>query len=133
MAKQKVTIKVTKNGKHGFICSCDHPFKDFDLGGSGDTIAEAKQDCFKFYNEMKEYTNTNLPELEVTWVYDLPSFFKNFDFLNATKVAEYAGMSPSNFRHYTAGSKLITETQLARISEAISSIANELKTSNICV
>lgn len=134
MKKIKVTIKVTKNGKQGYICSCDYPFTDFDLGGSGDTVAEAKDDCFTFYNTMKEvYSSTNLPNLEVNWVYDLPSFFNTYDFLNATKVAKYAGMSPSNFRHYVAGSKPVTITQLTKIKESLQRLAEELKADSVAM
>ncbi len=132
MKKLKVTIKVTKNGAHGFICSCDYPFVNFDLGGSGATVKEAKEDCFTFYKEMKEeYPEEYLPELEVSWVYDLPSFFNKYDFFNVTKVAQYANMSPSNFRHYVAGSKPVTGNQLKRISQVLNNIANELKESSI--
>ncbi len=83
MKKLKVTITIVKNGIHGYICECDYPFGHFDLGGSGFTVEEAKADCFTFYNEMKkEYPNESFPESEVSWVYDFPSFFNNFDFLN---------------------------------------------------
>ncbi len=134
MKKLNITIKVTKNGTHGFICSCDYPFADFDLGGSGTTVEEAKEDCFTFYQEMKEeYPDSDFPELDVNWVYDLPSFFNKYDFLNATKVAKYAGMSPSNFRHYVAGSKPVTANQLKRISQAFNNMANELKKSSIAM
>ncbi len=128
MKKLKVTIKVTKNDPHGYICECDYPFQDFDLGGSGDTVEDAKLDCFAFYKEMKEeYPNSDFPALDVKWVYDLPSFFNKYDFLNATKVAEYIGMSPSNFRHYVAGSKPVTKKQLDKIKQAFETISKELK------
>lgn len=134
MKKLKITIKVTKNGKQGYICSSDKSFNDFDLGGSGDTVEEAKNDCFTFYNTMKEvYPDANLPALEVNWVYDLPSFFNTYNFLNATKVAKYAGISPSNFRHYVAGSKPVTITQLTKIKESLQRLAEELKADSIAM
>lgn len=134
MKTLKINVTITKNGKQGYICTCDHPFKDFDLGGSGDTVAEAKEDCFTFYEEMKElYPAQEFPELSVNWLYDLPSFFNHFNFLNATKVAEIAGINPSNFRHYVAGSKPVTLTQLEKIQDTLTRIATELHTDSRAV
>lgn len=128
MKKQKVTIKVTKNGTEGYVCTCDYPFDNFDLGGCGATVEEAKKDCFAFYDEMKkEYGEDRLPELEVSWVFDFPSFFKHFDFLNVSKVAKYAEMSPSNFRHYAAGSKSMSQKQFLKVKQAFVKMADELK------
>jgi len=78
MKTQKVTITITKNGTEGYVCTCDYPFEHFDLGGSGPTVEEAKNDCFTFYDEMKkEYPNENFPNLEVSWVFGFPSFFNH--------------------------------------------------------
>ena len=128
MKNLKVTITITKNGDEGYICSCDYPFKHFDLGGCGASVEEAKNDCFAFYDEMKEeYPDENFPELDVAWVYDFQSFFNNFDFLNVSKVAKYANMSPSNFRHYVAGSKNMSQKQFTRVKQAFEKMADELK------
>jgi hypothetical protein len=81
----------------------------------------------------EEYPNEVFPELNIEWVYDLPSFFNNFDFLNATRVAQYAGISPSNFRHYVAGSKPVSEKQLIRIKNAFNRMAKELQDSVIAI
>lgn len=132
MKKLKVDILVVKNGSEGYECICDYAFEHFDLGGNGTTVNDAKADCFAFYDEMKnEYPNDSFPELDVNWTYDLPSFFNHFDFLNATKVARYAGMSPSNFRHYVAGSKPVTQTQLLKIKQAIDKMTIELEESSL--
>ena len=132
MKKLKVDILVVKNGMEGYECTCDYPFKYFDLGGNGSTVESAKDDCFTFYDEMRnEYPDDVFPALDVNWIYDLPSFFNHFDFLNATKVARYAGMSPSNFRHYVAGSKPVTQNQLLKIKQAFEKMANELQESSL--
>jgi len=132
MKTLKVTITITKNGTEGYICSCDYPFKCFDLGGNGSTVEEAKKDCLTFYDEMKtEYPENIFPELEITWVYDFPSFFNHFDFLNVTKVAKYAKMSPSNFRHYAVGSKSMSQRQFSKVKHAFNKMADELKESTL--
>ncbi len=124
---KKIKVTIVKNGQHGYICECEDKFEGFVLGGCGDTVAEAKEDCFTFYNEMKEmYPNQEFPELSVSWRYDLPSFFNNLSIFNLTKVAEYAGISPSNFRHYVAGSKSVSDTQLQKIKTALDKIANQI-------
>lgn len=132
MKKLRLAIKIVKNGTHGYVCECDYPFKHFDLGGSGNTVEEAKADCFTFYDEMKEeYPDESFPELEVTWIYDFPSFFNNFDFLNISKVAKYANMSPSNFRHYAAGSKTMSQKQFEKVKQAFTKMADELRASTL--
>ena len=131
MKKLKVNINVIKNGTEGYECICDYPFVRFNLGGSGKTVDEAKKDCFTFYVEMKqEYPDEVFADLDVTWTYDLPSFFNKFDFLNATKVARSAGISPSNFRHYVAGSKPVSQKQMILIKQAFEKIANEISISS---
>ena len=128
MKTMNVTITITKNGTEGYVCTCDYPFKHFDLGGSGATVEEAKKDCFTFYDEMKkEYSEENFPELDVHWTYDFSSFFNHFDFLNVSKVAKYAEMSPSNFRHYAAGSKNMSQKQFTKVIQAIGRMADEMK------
>ncbi len=132
MKKLKVDILVVKNKSEGYECICNYPFEHFDLGGNGATVEDAKADCFTFYAEMKnEYPNEQFAELAVNWMYDLPSFFNHFDFLNATKVARYAGMSASNFRHYVAGSRPVTQNQLLKIKQAFEKMANELQQSSL--
>lgn len=130
MKARKVKVTVTKNGNEGYICSCDYPFKHFDLGGAGSTVEEAKNDCFAFYDEMKiDYPDENLPDLDITWEFDFPSFMNQFDFINITKVAKYMGMSPSNFRHYAAGSKKMSQKQFTRVKKAFREMSDELNAS----
>ena len=128
MKTLKVTITITKNGTEGYVCSCNYPFEHFDLGGSGSSVEDAKKDCFTFYDEMKkEYPEQSFPELEVSWEYDLQSFFNHFDFLNVTKMAKYSQMSPSNFRHYVVGSKNMSQKQFSKVKSAFGKMADELK------
>lgn len=128
MKKVKVTATIVKNGAEGYVCTCDYPFEHFDLGGCGASVEEAKADCFAFYDEMRaDYPD--LPELEIVWEYDIQSFFDNFSFLNVSKVAQYAGVSPSNFRHYVAGSKPMSQKQFDKVRQAFARMADELKAS----
>ncbi|MDR2682769.1 MAG: pilus assembly protein HicB, partial [Dysgonamonadaceae bacterium] len=54
-------------------------------------------------------------------------FLNHFDFLNVTKMAKYAEMSPSNFRHYTAGSKSMSPKQFSKVKQAFNKMADEMK------
>jgi hypothetical protein len=130
MKTLKVTITIFKNGPRQYACSCDYPFSHFDLGGSGSTVEEAKQDCFTFYNEMKtEHPEDNFPDLEVSWTYDFPSFFNRFDFLNISKIAKYAGLRPSSFQPYLKGSKGVSQKQFSKIKQALTKMADEIRES----
>ena len=42
--------------------------------------------------------------MKITGIYDLPSFFNDFDFINVSKFAQYAGINESKMRQYKSGS-----------------------------
>lgn len=101
----------------------------FILSGYGDTAEEAKADMLSVYEDMKamraEEGKTTV-ELEFTYKYDLQAFFNYFNWLNASKVAEIAGVNPSLMRQYTSGVAKAGEKQYGKIRTALNKMSADL-------
>ena len=68
-----------------------------------------------------------IPEnYSVSFKYDLPSFFNDFDFINASKFAQYAGINESKMRQYKSGVAYPGERTAEKILGAIHRIGAEL-------
>ena len=62
----------------------------------------------------------------ISFRYDLPSFFNDFDFINASKFAQYAGINESKMRQYKSGAAYPGEKTVRKILDTIHSIGSEL-------
>ncbi len=80
---------------------------------------EGKTDTF--------WKKLNVKELEFEVLYDVQAFFAEHNFLNASAVADKAGISRGLIRQYTSGAKHPSIAQAKKIEAAIKQIANELK------
>ena len=58
--------------------------------------------------------------------YDLSAFFENFGYLKISEIAKYAGLNASLLRHYVAGSKTASKSQVMKLQAAIHKVGNEL-------
>lgn len=101
--------------------------------GEGMSVEEAKADFMNSYNEVLEsyiQNGESVPEelidLEFSFKYDVASVFDEFPFINATKFAEYIGISPGLMRHYKAGDTYISEAQAKRIESGLHEFAARL-------
>ena len=101
--------------------------------GEGKSVDEAKADFINSYKEVLESYIENgeavpeeLIDLEFSFKYDVASVFNEFPFINATKLAEYLGISPGLMRHYKAGDTYISEAQAKRIETGLHEFAERL-------
>ena len=65
-------------------------------------------------------------QVDVTFKYDIPSFFNCFDYLNVSKFAEYAGINESRMRAYKSGIAYPGEKTTRKIMKAIESIGKDI-------
>lgn len=100
------------------------------FGGFGETVALAKEDFDDSVHEAFEDARADgivvVEDFTVSFRYDLPSFFNDFDFINASKLAQYVGINESKMRQYKSGAAYPCEKTLKKILEAIHSIGAEL-------
>ena len=99
--------------------------------GEGKTVEEAKKDVYNSYKGVLEsYVAEDIPEelvgLEFEFKYDIASLFNEFSFINATKFAQYIGISPGLMRHYKAGDTYISEAQAKKIETGLHQCAEKL-------
>lgn len=125
----KVTAIIEKAKDGYYSCYVEEDLPGFGLSGFGETADAAKADMLNAFQEIKELQEeegVSVPDLEITYRYDLQSFFNYFSFLNVSKVADLAGINPSLMRQYTSGVTRAGEKQYDKIRRAIGEIAREL-------
>lgn len=100
------------------------------FGGFGETVAIAKEDFNESVIEAladAKSEDADIPEdYTISFQYDLPSFFNDFDFINASKFAQYAGINESKMRQYKSGTAYPGEKTVRKILDAIHCIGSEL-------
>ena len=102
------------------------------LHGSGASVQEAREELLAGYRDLLEYyaekgepVPAEFRDLEFEYKYDISAMFNVFDFLNASKFAEWIGISPSLMRHYKSGDTYISQKQAKKIESALHEIGRE--------
>jgi hypothetical protein len=63
--------------------------------------------------------------------YDVYSLFEQFDFLNISKVAKYAGIHPGLLRQYASGVKNPSLNQAKKIEETLHKLAGQMQKASV--
>ena len=106
---------------------------EFTALGTGDTIAEAKEDFFNSVEEMKEVYQENGDEVPAalmekpTFKFDLASFFFFFSFINVTTFAKMIGINSSLMRQYKKGNTYISDAQLEKIQTFVNNMGTDFQ------
>lgn len=126
----KITAIIEKGPDGRYAITSAQSFGKNHFGGYGDTIEDAKADfreCVKDCRELAIADGDIVPEeYQVTFRYDIPSFFEDFDFINASRFAQYAGINESKMRQYKSGVAFPGEKTTKKILNAIHRIGSEL-------
>lgn len=102
------------------------------LIGSGDTVAEAKED---FMNSVQEITESYAEDgIEVPaelseaieFNFDISSLFEYYSVINISAFAKMVGINDSLLRQYKRGNTYISDAQLSKIEEGIHKLGKEL-------
>lgn len=108
-------------------------FDGFNLNGQGITVEEAKQALFSAVEDYKTVLAAQekpipaaLSDIQFEYKYDIASFFENFKFISVSAFARYAGINPSLMRQYKKRLAFASESQKAKIEEAIHKAGFEL-------
>ncbi|MBO4380129.1 MAG: pilus assembly protein HicB [Muribaculaceae bacterium] len=100
--------------------------------GTGETVAEAKDDFLNSIAEMKESVAADgdampkelLEDLEFN--FDICSLFEYYKVLNVTAFAKSIGLNDSLMRQYKKGDTYISDVQLSKIEAGIHKLGQEL-------
>lgn len=108
------------------------------LGGYGSSVEEAKADFMESIKEAKGMiTEESIPlpnemeYIDVTFKYDLQSFFNYFDWINVSQFAKKAGINESKMRQYKNGLAFAGESTTKKILDTIKSIGAELQSATL--
>lgn len=130
LADMKIIAIIEKGSDGKYSVRSDEHLGNNYFGGFGDTVAAAKADFYdSLADSIKEAKaeGVNVPDkIDVSFHYDLPSFFNDFDFINASKFAIYAGINESKMRQYKSGTAYPGERTTRKILDAIHRIGAEL-------
>jgi len=121
MEKIKLELVLEKGveGIWGSVNYNDNLISDF-----GKSIAEVD---LKIKNLLYEFENINPDTISFDYAYDMYALFKEFDFLNISKVAKYAGIHAGLLRQYSSGVKHPSLNQAKKIEDTIHKLADEMK------
>ena len=93
-------------------------------------IVESAADITKLKRKMKKLLNDfhslAADEVDFEIQYDITGLFEDKKYLNASVVADLAGISRGLMRQYAAGIKYPSEDRLKKIETTIHSLGNEL-------
>ena len=124
----KIVAIIEKGSDGMYSIRSEQSIGDNYLGGFGNTITEAKDDFFISIKEALE-DNANiklsLSDILISYKYDLPSFFNEFEFINVSKFATFAGVNESKMRQYKSGIAYPSEKTIKKILLAIHRIGTE--------
>ena len=75
----------------------------------------------------KFWSKVDVENIEVDISYDLQAFFKEFNELKISSIAEKADLNPSLLRQYASGNKYPSVDQAKKIELAVHALAEKLK------
>ena len=103
-------------------------FQDNLIIDSGGTLQELED---KLKSVIFDFEEVDPGSIQFLYSYDVSSLFQRFDFLKISKVAEYAGMSPTLLRQYACQAKFPSAVQALKIEKTLHQLAEEMKTVSI--
>lgn len=75
---------------------------------------------------LKEFEDVDPDSVEFEHYYDVYALFEEFDFINITKFAKYAGINPGLMRQYASGVKNPRQPQARKIEAAFHKLSHEI-------
>ena len=124
-------VAIIEKGPDGFFSiRSEQKIGRYFFGGYGETVKTAKEDFLVSVRESLEGAakeGTGIPlKIDISFKYDIPSFFNYFDYLNVSKFAEFAGINESRMRAYKSGLAYPGEKTMRKITKAIETIGKEI-------
>ena len=110
-----------------FVGDDDYPYG---ILGTGDTIAEAKEDFMAGYEEMRECiqdSGEEFVEAEFVFRYDIPSFLQEFAFaFTLAGLERITGINQKQLEHYVSGYRKPSAKTIKKMEEGIHRFSEQL-------
>lgn len=131
----KTIAKVEREpGEKNFSCYMHVDSVKASALGQGATARAAMEDMLRGWEETKadlEEDGVRVPELEVTFSFDVGSLFNYYDFINVAGAAREIGISPSVMRQYAIGVRKPSAERKAAIVSGIRTLARKMETISV--
>ena len=75
---------------------------------------------------LNDFEGVDPESIEFVYLYDVFALFEKFNFLNISKVGEYAGINAGLLRQYASGVKHPSAAQAKRIEHTIHELAEQM-------
>ena len=129
-------VAIIERGSDGFYSvRSEQKVGRYYFGGYGEDVKSAKEDFLASVRESLDGAareGAQIPVgIDISFRFDLPSFFNYFDYLNVSKFAEYAGINESRMRAYKSGIAFPGEKTTRKIMKAIEQIRQDLLSASI--
>ena len=129
-------VAIIERGSDGFYSiRSEQKVGRYYFGGYGEDVKSAKEDFLTSVRESLDGAakeGAQIPAgIDISFRFDLPSFFNYFDYLNVSKFAEYAGINESRMRAYKSGIAFPGEKTTRKIMKAIEQIRQDLLSASI--
>ncbi|MCF0209353.1 MAG: pilus assembly protein HicB [Bacteroidaceae bacterium] len=125
----KATIQVEKGGDKNFSTYMIESIPKFGIHGYGSSAREAIADTYVSIEEYKQQAaaeSLDFPELELTFRFDIGSFFNYYSFLNISEVAKRIGINASLMRQYVNGTKTASDKRIKQINDCVHTLATDM-------
>lgn len=108
--------------------SADYPYG---IIGTGDTIADAKEDFWAAYEEMKESVEAmgeSFVGANFVFRYDIPSFLEEFAFaFSLAGLERITGINQKQLGHYISGYRKPSTKTVKRMEDGLHSLCEKLQ------
>lgn len=118
-------------GEKNFSCYLRIEDLKCSILGQGSSVKAAIKDMESGWNDMKEELKDEgkeIPELEISYKFDIGSLFNYYDFINVAGVSREVGINPSLMRQYVTGVRNPSQPRKERIVQGIRSLASKMQT-----
>lgn len=130
MKALQIIIEKSSNGLYGRI-EGNKSYLPVTFGKTKKEVVKNLKDLIEDYQKHEIHGDSfwlklNLDTIDFEITYDLQSFFKEHDFLNASAIARLANMNESLVRQYATGKKYPSLQQAKKLEDTIRELARDL-------
>ena len=127
---KKVTAIIETGADHCFSIYTNDDTLPYGVIGTGDTIAEAKEDFLAGYEEIKEVfqdAGKVFIEAEFIFRYDIPSFLQEFAFaFTLAGLERITGINQKQLGHYVSGYRKPSAKTVRKMENGIHKFSEQL-------
>ena len=128
--KKEVTAIIETGPDHRFSIYVKDDDYPYGIIGTGDTIAEAKEDFRYGYEEMRECVldmGEHFQEAEFVFRYDIPSFLQEFAYaFTLAGLERITGINQKQLGHYVSGYRRPSARTIRKMEEGIHKFSEQL-------